>query len=290
MDPVPRSSASPLCLSGAALFGLAIVGCTPGLTGTGLAGLLPGVRGFQYGYCGVLSGLGVLTILAATTTFGTRLTLLWAIAVFSLTGCGIEPWKALFLCDLNRDFLGGFASIGGILLGTGIPFLWGGAMARRIDPHDERSRVLGRYGAGIVQLGFLVAAGETLQRLIRSSQPFGVSDGAWDLAATLGTVGARAALLGASIQSVRTAHDAPTVLARARSIHGLLIAWMALTGAAGLSSALACLAHRLGGAPAADELWNAACSLLAPYATATLVARVSTWDEPGYKTGTEVHP
>ena len=118
-----------------------------------------------------------------------------------------------------------------ILMGIGMPLLWGSALARLLHPGDASLQKFGRIGGGLIQLGFVFEFFVRLQNwdLMQSmtSGSGSAASAVYALSSLLDIAGS-VALLWATVEAMRTAPDEDAILRRAHRTHRLMSWYMVL--------------------------------------------------------------
>jgi hypothetical protein len=166
-----------------------------------------------------------------------------------------------------------FSPLASIVTTLGVPFLWASAILRTEHPGDAGLQKVGRIGAGLVQLGFVLQ----FVALAGYWRTFGYEEGRMTLAGVLFSlasvmeIGESLLLLWASVQSVRTAPEDAVIQDRAVKIHRLMKIWVLVSLATGLLHALSF--SELKFQDMGVDVWNLALGTTVQLATTFALAR-----------------
>lgn len=215
---------------GLALAALSAVGLLPQLSSFGdLPGLEPFLLPLHYVTIAVLGGFATLIVLAERRGLDPRKLhfLLQASYVVLLF------WMIVVLYGVygNRNYHASavLLPMSSSVLAAAVPGLWAAAVVRRTDPRNTDSRAYGRLSAWIAVAAIVIGS---LLSAVSSITLFGpnariMMHPSMIISSTSVTL-SRALALWAVVESLRRSGTEEAVVARSRTIQGLMIAWLLL--------------------------------------------------------------
>jgi len=158
---------------------------------------------------------------------------------------------------------------------VGVPLLWASALIRTEHPNDAGLNRIGRVGAGLVQLAFVLQFVALAQswRSFGYQQPHQTLAGVFYILASTAEIAESVLLLWTSVESVRTASDETVVRDRALRIHRLLKIWVFVWFATSLFYSISFHVSDPTISEVIVDLWRAALETTVPLATTFALAR-----------------